>query len=274
MSGLPGCDLTCSALGGFLNQAGVDNDKPVRAPDNQAYRMAEAYAAVGSSIALFNARRTGQGQFVDVACIEAVAMALENAAQYWDLEGKIRRGRGKEAGTATIHPCTDGYIVIVAIMGKNKIMWDPFVEWMKQEGVEDWEVFEDEKWIEPAYRSSPEGYELFCRIFENYTLGRDKLYLYETGQKFNVAVTPVSNGKDLLENPQLEHRRFWQKVNNENLGSAITYPGAPYEFGELQWRLGGTAPKLGEHTAEILTELGYSDAEIHGLVSMGAVNVC
>ena len=86
--------------------------------------MAESYAAVGSSIALLFAKRTGIGQFVDVCCMEAVGMALENAAQYWDLEGKIRRGRGKEAGTATIHPCKDGYIAIVAIMGKNKAMWE------------------------------------------------------------------------------------------------------------------------------------------------------
>ncbi|MEE8321329.1 MAG: CoA transferase [Gammaproteobacteria bacterium] len=270
----PASDMTCAALGGFLNLAGVDHEKPVRAPDHQSYRSAEAYAAVGSSIALFNAMKTGQGQFVDVSCIEAAAMALENAAQYWDLEGKIRRGRGKEAGTATIHPCKDGYIVIVAIMGKNKPMWEPFVEWMKQEGVEDWETFEDEKWIEPKYRSSQEGYELFCRVFEQYTMQHDKLYLYEIGQKYKVAVTAVSDGKDLLENPQLQYRGFWQKVMNEDLQDEITFPGAPYEFSDLQWHVGQNAPRLGQHTAEILGDLDYSRSQINDLASAGAVYVC
>lgn len=44
LSGAVGADLICAALSGFLHLAGIDNDKPVCAPDNQSYRMAEAYA--------------------------------------------------------------------------------------------------------------------------------------------------------------------------------------------------------------------------------------
>ncbi|HJV26433.1 MAG TPA: CoA transferase [Aromatoleum sp.] len=271
MAAYPGSDLTCSALSGFLYLAGVDGDKPVRAPDNQAYRMAEAYAAVGSAIALFSAQRTGKGQVVDVACIEAEAMALENAAQFWDLEGKIRRGRGREAGSATLHPCADGYIALVAIMGRNKEMWIPFVRWMEAEGVEEWQVFDDDRWIDYAYRTSEAGYTTFCRVFERYTRTRSKAQLYEIGQRFNVAVTPVSDGQDLLANPQLMHRNFWQTQFNDTLGADITYPGAPYEFGELEWQLGRNAPRIGEHTREILTESGYTGFEIDKLVRVGAV---
>lgn len=266
-----GSDLTCSAMSGFLYLAGVGHEKPVRAPDNQAYRMAEAYAAVGSAIALFSAQRTGKGQFVDVACIEAAAGALESAAQLWDLEGKIRRGRGREAGAGTIHPCADGYIALAAIMGKNKVMWAPFVEWMKEEAVEEWPVFDHDKWIDPAYRESTEGYATFCRIFEKYSLKHDKRYLYETGQRFRVAISPVSNGKDLLENPHLLYRGYWQTAYNQTLGGDVVYPGAPYELGEIQWRLGNSAPRLGEHTGEILRECGYSSEDIGELVKAGAI---
>ena len=261
-------------MGGFLFLGGVDNDKPVRACDNQSYRMAEAYAAVGSAIAAFNAKRTGVGQFVDVSCMEAVGMALENAAQYWDLEGKNRRGRGKEAGSASIHPCKDGYIAIVAIMGRNKVMWTPFVEWMKNENVEGWEEFDDDKWINSAYRSSEEGYATFCRIFENYTMANDKLTLYDVGQSYRVAISPVSNGKDLLENPQLKFQNFWEEISHDSLdGGTVTYPGAPYDFGNLKWRLGDPAPAYGQHTGEILGELGYSATDIETLVKEGVVYV-
>jgi benzylsuccinate CoA-transferase BbsE subunit len=270
----PGTDITCSALGGFLFLGGVDNEKPVRACDNQSYRMAESYAAVGSAIAAFNAKRTGVGQFVDVSCMESVGMALENAAQYWDLEGKNRRGRGNEAGSASIHPCKDGYIALVAIMGRNKGMWTPFVEWMKKENVEGWEEFDDDKWVNPAYRVSEEGYETFCRIFENYTMANDKLTLYDLGQSYRVAISPVSNGKDLLENPQLKFQNFWKKMDHDSLdGETVTYPGAPYDFGNLKWRLGEPAPVFGQHTAEILEELGYSSSEIEALANEEVVYV-
>jgi benzylsuccinate CoA-transferase BbsE subunit/naphthyl-2-methylsuccinate CoA transferase subunit len=270
----PGSDLTCSAMGGFLYLAGIDNDKPVRACDNQAYRMAESYAAVGSSIALLYAQRTGKGQFVDVSAMESVGMALENSAQYWDLEGSIRRGRGKEAGSATVHPCKDGYIAIVAIMGKNKIMWDPFIKWMRDENVEECEVFEDPRWIEPSYRRSDEGYATFCRIFHRYTMQHDKMSLYEKGQANRIALSPVSNGKDLLENPQLKHRNFWQTIEHENLdGGKITFPGSPYAFGDLDWRFGFPAPGFGEHTAQILESLSYTGDDIAALSKEGIVNV-
>jgi len=269
----PGSDITCSALGGFLYLAGVDNDKPVRAPDNQSYRMAEAYAAIGGAIAFYFAKKTGVGQHVDVSCIESVAMALENAAQYWDLEGKLRRGRGREAGTATVHPCKDGYVVIVAIMGKNKRMWDTFLEWMKKENVEGWEEFQDEKWIDPDYRRTEEAYEKFCRIFEGFTMKHTKQYLYESGQAARVAITPVCNGKDLFENPQLRYLNYYQTLYHENLQGEVLYPGPPYRLSKLKWRLGNPAPTFGQHTYEVLKELGYKDEEIEALAKEEVIYV-
>ncbi len=269
----PGSDLTCSALGGFLYLAGIENDKPVRSCDNQAYRMAEVYAAVGSSIAALFAQRTGIGQFVDLSCMEAVGMALETAAQCWDLEGTLRRGRGKEAGTATIHPCQDGFVAIVAIMGRNKGMWTPFVQWMKEERVEEWELFDNDRWVDVAYRESKQAYDLFCRVFESYTMKHSKQYLYDTGQAFKVAISPVSNGKDLLENPQLIHHDFWKTLHHEPVGGNVICPGPPYVFGNLKWRLGNSVPVLGEHTAQVLAECGYSRDDIAQLDQEGVIYV-
>ncbi len=270
---LPGSDLTCSAMAGFLYLAGVENEPPVRPCDNQSYRMAEAYAAVGSSIALFHAQRTGEGQFVDVACIEAVGMALENSAQYWDLEGSLRRGGGREAGNGTIHPTRDGYVVLVAIIGRNRNMWKRFLQWLEAEQVPERELLAGDQWLEPAYRSSSQSYQTFCRIFERFSSSQDKLSLYERAQAAMVALSPVSTGKDLLENPQLKARKFWQTLDHPELGGAVVYPGPPYELGRIPWTLGGRAPGYGEHSREILEELGYSEQEISRLARKEVIHV-
>jgi len=182
-----------------------------------------------------------------------------------------RRGRGQEAANGSIHPCADGFIVLVAIVGNSKASWDAFVNWMRNEDVEGAMEYSSDKWLESSYRSSKDGYAAFCRIFEPYAATRPKLYLYETGQRYNVAISPVSNGRDLMENPHLSHRGFWQHIQNEALGGNVVYPGAPYEFGELQWRFGRNAPRLGEHTSEILRELGHSALEIDAFSKSGAM---
>lgn len=267
-----GSDMTCAAISGFLYLAGVDGDKPVRAPDNQSYRMAEAYAATGTAIALYNAMITGEGQFVDVSVLESVCTALENAAQYYDLQGVIRRGRGTEAGIG-IYPCEDGHVCIVAIMGQNRYLWDRFVGWLKNEGIEGVELLEDERWTDPNYRATEEANEIFTRVFTRFSLNHSKLYLYESGQKNMACISPVSKGKDLLENPQLNSRNFWKKIHVGDLNGELILPGEPYELEKLDWRVGNPAPAFGQHTTEILKEIGYASNEIDSLAKEGIVHV-
>ena len=89
-----------------------------------------------------------------------------------------------------------------------------------------------------------------------------------------MAITPVSDGRSLLENPQLASRNFWQTVRDPGLGGAeVVCPGAPYAFGELSWRQGNPAPALGEHGAEVLSEAGYGPEEIEQLAREGIVHV-
>ncbi len=267
-----GSDMTCAAISGFLYLAGVNGEKPVRAPDNQSYRMADAYAASGTAIALYSAMVSGEGQFVDVSVLESVCTALENAVQYYDLQGFIRRGRGTEAGIG-IYPCEDGYVCIVAIMGQNRYLWDRFVGWLKKEGVEEVELLEDERWTDPQYRATEEANEIFSRIFNRFALKHSKLYLYENGQKHMACISPVSNGKDLLENPQLNARDFWKKIHVDYLKGEVVLPGEPYELEKIIWRVGNAAPAFGQHTSEILSEIGYSSNEIDRLAKEEIVHV-
>jgi benzylsuccinate CoA-transferase BbsE subunit/naphthyl-2-methylsuccinate CoA transferase subunit len=70
----------------------------------------------------------------------------------------------------------------------------------------------------------------------------------------------------------LKARGYWQTAHNETLGADLVYPGAPYEFGEIRWRQGRNAPRLGQHSAEILRDYGYSNEEINAMVKAGAIH--
>lgn len=266
----PFSDLTLMALGGLLFLAGNEENNPVRACGEQAFQMGASYAAIGSMIALYHARHTGEGQFIDVSMQACVATALENAIQWYDLQGVNRRNVGVEAGIG-IYRCKDGYVCVVAAFGRTREMWNSFLNWLEKDGAEGLEKLRDEKWFEPEYRKKEESRETFKRIFENYSLKHTKLYLYEESHKSRNVIFPVSNGKDVFENAQFNYRNFFKKIYHPAIGADVCLPVSGFEMSVTDVEIKTPAPTRGQHSVELLKELGYADADIEGLLKGGAV---
>jgi len=266
---LPYSDLTCAAMGGMLFLAGTDDEKPALVPDKQAFFQADLYAAYGSMVALINADLTSEGQYIDVSIQESVATAQENAIQTYDMEGRIRRGLGLvEAGNGT-YLCKDGYVYIVAAMGSNAHLWYPLVDWMIEEKIPGAEVLRGEEWGKSDHRKKPESMETFKVIFEQFSAKFTKQDLYQESQKRKVVIYPVNTAKDVLENPQLTYRKYFKERYSESVDGTITYPGCPFELEKIPWELRSGAPAFGEHTSEVLTNLGYSADDIKSFVKRG-----
>jgi len=266
---LPFSDLTCAAMGGMLFLAGTENEKPALVPDKQSFFQADLYAAYGSMIALIHAEMTLEGQYIDVSLQESVATAQENAIQTYDLEGRIRRGLGLvEAGNGT-YQCQDGYVYIVAAMGSNVHLWYPLVDWMIEEKIPGAEVLRGEEWGKSEHRKKPESMETFKTIFEQFSGMYSKQDLYQESQKRKVVIYPVNTAKDVLENPQLNYRKYFKERYSESVKGTITYPGCPYELEKIPWVLRSGAPAFGQHTNEVLTSLGYSTEDLQSFVKRG-----
>jgi benzylsuccinate CoA-transferase BbsE subunit/naphthyl-2-methylsuccinate CoA transferase subunit len=267
----PYADITCLAMGGMLYLAEIEDKKPAQVPDKQAYFQGDLFAALGSIMALYNADITGEGQFIDVSLQESVVTALENAIQTYDLEGIIRRASGSvEAGYGT-YRCKDGYVYMMAAMGRNTYLWKPLVDWLIEEKIPDAEILASESWQEPTYRRRAENKEIFKRIFENFSLMYTKYELYEGSQKRRVVIYPVNNAKDVIENPQLKIRNYFQEIKHESLNRNLFYPGKPYSLEKITWELRTPAPIFGQHTEEVLFNCGYSKAQIKGLRKGGVI---
>ncbi|OZM76872.1 CaiB/BaiF CoA-transferase family protein [Pseudonocardia sp. MH-G8] len=249
-------DLLLVALGGFLSLSGYPDGPPVRPAGEQAVAAGNLFGAVASMMALTSAELTGQGQHVDVSVQESVVLALENAVQYYDLEQTVRgrsSGHAARAGSG-VFGCADGHVYILAAgIGGNRF-WPHFVGWMEDEGVAETGLLHGERWNEREYVVGTEAREIFNRIFGSFTAGRTKAELYAEAQRRRVPLCPVSTAADLVASRQLQHRGYLV----EQTGFGALMPGAPYRLSATPWQTTGRAPLLGEHTTEVLAEIGVS----------------
>lgn len=252
-------DVVALALGGLLYLGGYPETEPIAAYGNQAYLAAAQFAAVASMIALHAGDQTNPpaGRHIDVSIQECVVLAMENAVQFFDLEGTVRKrnaGHQRQAGMG-VFPCADGQVYFMAGGIASNRFWDGSVRWLLDERVAGAEKLLGPEWKTPDYLATAEAKDLFASIFTPFCRTRTKAQLYAEGQARRLPICPISTPRDLLENRQLAYREYFTSLHHNWSGRALTVPGAPYRFSETPWQLQGPAPRLGEHTSEILSGL-------------------
>jgi benzylsuccinate CoA-transferase BbsE subunit len=264
-------DLVGLAMGGLLWMGGYQDAAPTQAHGDQACKCAAMYGAVAAMLAVTEAELTGQGQHVDISMQESVTLALENAAQTYDLEGVVRKRPLSDQRFAGygLFKCKDGYIYLGSRGIGNSPAWSRSLQWFKDEGMEGVERLFGAEWSDLAYLKTDEAREVFGELFMRWSMQHGKDWLYSEGQKRLIPLAPVSTPADLLENPQLQARGVFVDFVHPLLKQAARMPGAPYVLSQTPWRMQRRAPLLGEHTAEVLAELGVPGDEVSRLFSAG-----
>lgn len=264
-------DLVGLATGGLLWMGGYQDAAPTQAHGDQAFKCAAMYGAVAALLAVTEAELTGAGQHVDISMQESVTLALENAAQTYDLEGVIRKrplADQRFAGYG-LFECRDGYIFLGSRGIGNSPAWSRSMEWFRDAGMEGAQRLLGPEWSDLQYLKSDEAREVFGELFMNWSRQHTKAWLYSEGQKRGIPLAPVSTPKDLLENPQLRARGHFVPFTHPLLKQAAEMPGAPYVLSHTPWRIHRRAPMLGEHTAEVLGEIGIASEDVALLFSAG-----
>lgn len=255
-------DLVMLAIGGLLSLGGYVDTEPVAAYGNQAYLAGAQFGAVASLMALLaneRERSNARGRHIDVSIQECVVVALENAAQFFDLENVTRRreaGQQKLAGMG-LFPCMDGYIYLMAGGIASSNFWESTIGWFEQEGIEGASQLKEAQWCRHEYLETDEAKHRFESIFAPFAARHTKSYLYSAGQARRIPICPVNTTKDIVENRQLISREFFAQIQHTFSRENLKVPGAPYRLTKTPWCLSRPSPMLGEHTAEVLTELGF-----------------
>jgi len=245
-------DLTAMAMGGMMYLAGYVDSAPMVACGEQAVGAANLFAAVASLAAVYDAETSGQGQHVDVSMQECVVMGLENAVQFYDLEGTIRKrnaGTQRLAGTGAFR-CKDGYVYLMAGgIGSNRF-WGITTEWLISEGLQGATRFRDACWSDQAYLATDAAKQLFQEVFAPFALAHTKAELQAKGRAQRIPIAPICDASDIARDPQREYRNYFVETVGQQ-GKRLRMPGAPYQLGATPWRLERAAPGLGQHNAEI-----------------------
>ncbi len=258
-------DMIGVAMGGQMYLAGFPEEPPVRAGGSQGYSQASLHAAVATLIALTARDITGRGQRVDVSMQQAVTLSMETAMQFWDLNKYVRTRTGLEHRTPGwgIYPCKDGSIALQT----TRSSWGELVAWMNEEG-HGLELAEA-PWKDSMYRS--QHLDEADVVLIPWLLEHSMIELYLGLQARHFVAMPVSSPRDLVENTHLNGREFFVDVEHPELDEEHKYPGAPYRFNDIKWRIARHAPLIGEHNLEIFGQLGLSRQDIIALKGAGVI---
>jgi crotonobetainyl-CoA:carnitine CoA-transferase CaiB-like acyl-CoA transferase len=258
-------DLNLWCAGGLaaLNGggAGTDDYPPLKAFGQQAGFQAGLNAALASLAALFETLSSGEGQLVEVSTQECLTSILEMTYEYYPYMGLI----ASRLGQKPIQPldfleCKDGWIFICCV---EEHQWQRFVELVGSPEWASMELFENRM----TRAANWDALQIFLNeVASQYTVED----LYHAAQARRIPFAPVSTMGDLLASEHLKTRGFFATVDDPS-GAPVTMPGAPYRHSATPWRIRQRAPRFGEHTDEVLAEIGFTAGEMERLRAVGAV---
>jgi formyl-CoA transferase len=260
----PGVDQIAQGMGGLMSITGLPGQGPVRVGIPIADLTSGLLLAQGIILALLERENTGVGQWVHTSLLEAQIFMLDFQASRWLIAGEVPKQAGNNHPTSIptgVFPTSDGHINIAA-SGQN--LYERACAALGAK-----ELLSDPNYATGQLRSK-HRVELNERL-ASFTRTNTSAHWIAALNKAGVPCGPINTIDKTFAEPQVEHLGIARPVQHKKLG-AIKVVGQPINMSSApQPAQLKPTPELGEHTEEILTDLGYDNAGIAKLRERGAI---
>jgi len=258
---LPGHDLNYISIAGAASAMAIRDGQPA-VPLNMLgdYAGGGLQAAFGIVTALLARDRTGVGQFVDIAMVDGVVSLLSwEASVFFAGGGTPRWGDTPLTGSipcGCVYKAKDGGFVSLGCFEFK--FWENLCRELGREDL-----------IPYQYASGEEKDWVISQLTEIF-MTQTKEEWFQLMKSKDIPITPVLELDEVFSDPQVVHRRMMVEVDHPRLGK-VKQAGIGMKFSETPGEIRNTAPLPGQHTEDILTDLGYSREEIDRVRKAGAI---
>ena len=259
----PAVDIVAQAMGGLMSITGPDGNSPMKVGGGPGDTIPGLFAAYATLVAIIESRVSGKGQYVDVAMVDSMVALFEPLTVTYSYTGTPARPNGSRM--PAIAPfgrvaTKDGFGVLAVSAGRG---WALFCELIGRA-----ELATDPRFATPAARGVNE--DAVYAVVEEFTSKHSCAELVTLfGGKIPFA--PVYDAEDIFNDPYFQVREMLPQVEQPGSQRKVTVAGVPQKLSRTPGGVHQRAPTLGEHTEDILGEIGIDADAIAALRQSGAV---
>ena len=259
---LAGLDLIAQGMSGLMSVTGdPKGGEPVKAGTPVTDMGSGMYGAIGILSALYHREKTGRGQQVEATLLDTpISWLTWRAAEYWG-SGKEPGLQGSGRGAYRAFKCADDRWVNI---GPTNRLWSNACRVLDIP-----EVLDDPRFKTQTLRN--ENHLALTEVLQQAFLKRPSAEWIPLFQEAGIPTGPIKLISEVLEDdPHVRARQMVVEVEHPVIGKMKTL-GVPVKLSETPGAVTRAAPTLGQHSVQVLAEIGYSLDEIEALREAGVI---